>query len=252
MIITIMMLSAMVETVHAQVDYDKNVIKLPVTSMIFNTYGLQYERMLTKKISVAVSGRFMPGLSNLIHDRLESSIDDPNTVRDLQSLELSGNGITPEIRFYLGRHDGPRGFYIAPYASFTNYNIGLHDFAVTLEDDRVPDDYQGELTRRFDLDGKIKGFSGGLLFGAQWRLGKSVYLDWWFLGASYGTANGDLNAISSETLSQEWQDALRDRLENLDVPLLKLEPNVHSKGVDSKISGPWAGIRSGLSIGIKF
>lgn len=252
MILTVMILSAMVGTVRAQSEYDKNVVKLPVTSMIFNTYGLQYERMLTKKISVAVSGRFMPGLSSVIHDRLESAIDDPNTVRDLQSLELSGNGITPEVRFYLGRHDGPRGFYIAPYASFTKYNVGLHDFAVTLEDDRVPDEYQGELTRKFDLDGKINGFSGGLLLGAQWRLGKAVYLDWWFLGASYGTSNGDLNATSSETLTPEWQDALKERLENLDVPLLKLEPTVHAKGVDSKISGPWAGIRSGLSIGIKF
>ncbi|HLW50159.1 MAG TPA: hypothetical protein VKZ78_04245 [Sphingobacteriaceae bacterium] len=237
---------------YDRADYDKNVVKLPVTPMIFNNFGLQYERMLSKKISLAVSGRYISGMSPIIRGRIESSIDDPTTVKDLNSLTLSGSGFTPEVRFYLGRHDGPRGFYIAPYASFSNYRIGLHEFEVRLENDQVPDEHQGELTKKFDLDGKIKGFSGGLLFGAQWRLGKSVYLDWWFLGASYGSANGNLNAISSENLPQEWQDALRERLENLDVPLLKIDPSVHSKGVDSKISGPWAGIRSGLSLGIKF
>lgn len=251
MALIVMMLFALPGKSLAQSDYDKNVVKLQLTPLAINTFGVQYERMLSKKISIAVTGRYTTKLSDMILDRIESSIDDPTSIRDLRSLDLKGSAITPEIRFYMGRHDGPRGFYVAPYVSYSNYDLGLPNFQIKMEE-QAPDGSTVELTKLIDLDGKVKGFSGGLLLGAQWRFGKSVYLDWWFLGASYGTASGELNASVNETLDQEWQDAIKERLENLDVPLIKIEPTVHAHGVDSKISGPWAGIRSGLSIGIKF
>lgn len=249
LLLMVMILTIIGPKVQAQQhDYDKNVLKLHLSPMLLNNYGLQYERMLGKKISVAVSGRFMPQGPVPFLDKLESIIDDPATFSDLQSLQMGGAAVTPEIRFYLGRHDGPRGFYIAPYTSFSRYNLRLDDFLLTITDE----DTQTELRKEMDLQGSIKGFTGGLMFGAQWRFGKWVYLDWWFLGASYGSAKGNLDATVPETLSQEWQDELRDRIEGLSVPMVKFEPTVHAHGVNSRISGPWAGIKSGLSLGIKF
>lgn len=229
-------------------DYDKNILKLHISPITLNNFGLQYERMLGKKISVAVSGRFMPQGPVPFLDKLESIIDDPTTFSDLQTLQMGGTAVIPEIRFYLGRHDGPRGFYIAPYTTFSRYNLRLDDFLLRITDE----DTQTELRKELDLLGNVRGFTGGLMFGAQWRFGKWVYLDWWFLGASYGSAKGNLDATVPETLSQEWQDELRDRIEGLSVPMVKFEPTVHAHGVNARISGPWAGIKSGLSIGIKF
>jgi len=45
---------------------------------------------------------------------------------------------------------------------------------------------------------------------------------------------------------------LRQNLEDLDIPLTNKTYAVNASGATLKLSGPWGGIRSGLSIGIKF
>src|SRR3546814_10101184 len=65
----------------------------------------------------------------------------------------------------------------------------------------------GEETRSVPLDGKLSTITGGLLFGAQWQLSERLYLDWWILGPSYGSANGQLTATTS--LDGDEQQELR-------------------------------------------
>src|SRR5690606_3365476 len=101
------------------------------------------------------------------------------------------------------------------------------------------------------LDGKITGLTGGLMIGAQWKLSKLVYLDWWILGVHYGTSDGEINGRKS--LSPMEQDAIRDELENLeDLPLVDVTTTVDGQGAKAKFSGPWGGLRAGLSIGFRF
>jgi hypothetical protein len=240
------------KNVLAQEDYDKNVFKLQVTPLLYNTYGVQYERMLSSRISLAVSGGYMPSLSSFLKDQLDVFIDDDKTVQDVQSLEMKSFSITPEVRFYVGKKNGPRGFYLAPYLNYSVHDLNMSNFNVQLDYEDVPEDYQGELSRNFNLSGNIKGVTGGLLLGAQFKLGKAVYLDWWILGASYGSGKGKLDVLSTVPLTQEWQDAVQERVDEIDVPMLKIESKVSANGLHSNLSGPWAAVRGGLSLGIKF
>jgi hypothetical protein len=236
----------------AQSDYDRNVLKLQLTPLIFNSYGVQFEKMVNERISIAVSSSYMPSFSNFLKNQVETYYDDPQSLDDLQSLDFKRFSFTPEVRFYLGKKEGPRGFYIAPYLNYSSYQLSLDNFTVTLDSEGVPEEYQGEFSRNFNLNGAIKGISGGVLFGTQFKLGKSAYLDWWILGASYGGSNGDLEVISSQPLSQEWQDAVRDRVNEIDIPFVEINTTVSANGATSTLSGPWANVRTGLSLGFKF
>lgn len=227
------------------VAYDKNVLKLNLTALLFNNYELQYERMIGKKTSVTLSGRFMPygqlpGLSTI-----EGLIDDPEVMTELEKLEFGNTVITSEIRFYLGKKGGPRGFYIAPYARLSNMSLGIDDFEIEDMDDTNPGP-----SRTVDFDGKLRALTGGLMFGSQWRLGQSVYLDWWIIGASFGNSTGSLEAIAP--LSIDEQNDIRQELSDLDVPLVDYTLEVNSNGARLDFDGPFASLRGGITLGIKF
>lgn len=91
--------------------------------------------------------------------------------------------------------------------------------------------------------------------GAQWHLGKSIYLDWWIIGPNYGGGKGDLNFNAA--LSAAEQADLRDQIEELkaDEPFDKIIDSytVNSTVAFIKAKGPWAGIRGfGINLGFTF
>lgn len=102
------------------------------------------------------------------------------------------------------------------------------------------------------LSGKLTGNTGGLLFGVQKALGKHMCLDWWLFRPHYGSSIGDFSGVSSKPLTTEEQNDLRQQLNDLDIPLTNKTVSVTSNGASLKLDGPWGGIRTGLSIGVKF
>jgi len=86
--------------------------------------------------------------------------------------------------------------------------------------------------------------------GAQWKLSKVLYLDWWILGPNYGRSYGDIDGSVALTASE--QQSLRDALDKLDIPLTKITYTVNNSGAAINFKGPWAGIRSGLCFGFRF
>ncbi len=77
-------------------------------------------------------------------------------------------------------------------------------------------------------------------------------LDIWFFGPHYGSGKGNFNGVSSRTLTQEEQNDLRQQLNDLDIPLTNKTVSVTSNGASLKLDGPWGGVRTGLSIGVRF
>ncbi len=231
--------------------YDKNIAKINLLALPFRNISLQYERMVSRKISIALGVRMIPKGKFPMLNAFESSIDD-EAFDELQNFSVSNQAITLEPRFYFGKHDGPRGFYIAPYARYSTYSMGFgnleYTYSVEFEDENGFD-YRDE-TQTIALDGNLNGFTGGLLLGAQWRIGKWVYLDWWIVGPAYGSARGKLSGKAA--LTPEAQSALRQELEDLEIPIVETEAHVDANGARLDIKGPWAGIRSGLAIGLKF
>jgi len=104
------------------------------------------------------------------------------------------------------------------------------------------------------ISGKATGNSVGLLLGVQFFLNKqgSFILDWWIVGAHYGKGKGDFEGKSSQTLNPEQQAQLKTELEDLGIPVIEYTVEANANGASVKMDGPWAGVRSGLSLGYRF
>jgi len=217
----------------------KNIIKLNLPALAFKNISVQYERAIAKKMTVAGTFRFMPKGSIPFKNSIIKLADDPETERQLNNLEVGNMAFIPEIRFYVGKKGAFHGFYFAPFASIARYSANL-----LFEYDDIG------VTKNIPLNGDIKSFTGGLMLGAQWKLSKAVYLDWWILGPNYGSSKGDISG--KKTLTASEQQSLRDELDALDIPLTKFTYTVDGNGANVNFNGPWAGVRSGICIGINF
>lgn len=235
------------QTEKGEDNHKMNIVKVNLMALGLKNYSFQYERVLTKKISFALGVRTMPTGSLPFQDVFVNQLgdDDPDLENDIKNLKVGNFAITPEVRFYLSKKGYGRGFYIAPYYRYAKF-----------KSEEFPVDYESgpTTTKTIKLKGDIATNSGGLMFGAQWHLGKVVTLDWWILGAHYGKSKGTLTGIPSSPLTTEERNNIEAEIEALndEIPLTKITADVTANSVRAIFDGPWAGVRAGLTIGIKF
>jgi hypothetical protein len=225
-------------------DIKKNNVKISLTSLVFNNFQLQYERSLTKRIGVVIGYSFIPKgdvpFKSQINDLTSNNAD---TQGIFENAELGYRAFTPEFRFYLGKGYG-KGFYIAPFYRNLRYDISKVNF-----------EFSSDLVagrENLEMGGELTANTFGLQFGAQFNLGKHIILDWWIVGPHYGTSKGDFAGITDRTLTPFEQNQLQNELDNLELPLGDIEARANQNGATIKISGPWGGIRSGISLGYRF
>jgi hypothetical protein len=217
---------------------DKNLAKINLIGFSING---QYERILNKRFSVALSYKFLP--SGKLFFRGLIPVTDQQARESLDDLVLSNSAITPEVRFYVGKKGFGRGFYLAPFyrsAKFNGKGIGI-DF--TLDN--------GQNTT-FNMEGSIKSSTFGLLLGAQWKIGKNFWLDWQILGPHYGRATGNIIGISTASLSATEQTNLFNALSDINIPFTNEKVTVDANKATLGLTGPWAGLRTGISLGFDF
>ena len=222
----------------------KNLIKVNLTSLPLNNYNGQLERVLGKKISIAVSYRYMPlGNVPLRNNIVTIAQGDANMQKTFDDLLVSNIALTPELRWYPGKKGYGKGFYIAPFIRFANF----HGEGIKIEFTPV-----NGVKDNIALSGDVKSTTYGLMLGAQWFLGKRVCLDWQIIGPHYGKGNGTLSGISSFTLSAAEQGAIRDAANNINIPMTTVSSEVGSNTLKLSLDGPWAGVRAGISLGFRF
>ena len=223
---------------------DRNFIKTNITSIPLKNFSLQYERVISKSVSLALGFRTMPVTTVPLKDIILKAIgDDPETRDILNSATLSNYAVTPEIRFYLSKKGYGRGFYIAPYyryAKFTTNNVKIN----------YTDDFMS--AQSVNISGDLSAHNGGLMFGAQWALGKSICLDWWILGAHFGNGTGTFSGLSSRTLSSNDQAEIKQILNDIDIPFVEKTVSVTSNTIKVVMDGPFGGLRAGISLGFRF
>lgn len=82
----------------------KNALKMNPVSLLVKTGNISYERVVSGKTSAQL-GAFYSGVG-------------------LDHFKYGGFGITPEVRFYLGRNaQALNGVYAAPFARYQNFAI---------------------------------------------------------------------------------------------------------------------------------
>jgi hypothetical protein len=223
----------------------KNFVKFNITSALIKNYSLQYERILSRGVSVAVTFRLMPEGGIPYSDNIIKWFDitDPKTQVVIENTIVGNYAITPEIRFYTGKKRYGNGFYFALFYRYGHY---------TLNNALIPYDTDGGDEVTLDTSGDVSSHTGGFMLGAQWALGKHICLDWWILGPHFGVSSGDMNSLSSGPLSEVDQQDIADELNGIDIPMFEQTVNVTSDKVSMVFDGPWGGIRAGLSIGAKF
>ena len=217
----------------------KNIIKTNLTAYSFRNVNLTYERALAKWFSVSV------GYANMGKGDIPmKSLIPADAKDDFQDIQIGNSSFTLETRFYVGKQGYGKGFYIAPYYRNTNFKTDNFTYELDANGQTIP----------VKISGNAKGNSAGLLIGAQWFLGKKKNwaLDWWILGAHYGSGKGDFRGNSSRPLTADEQAILKSELEGLDIPLVEYTTKVDANGASINLDGPWAGLRSGLSFGYRF
>lgn len=228
----------------------KNAIKVNLSSIAIRNYHFQYERKLVSKLTVNLGLRIMPkgGLPFQSTFEKYGGLDDPNL--QIGQFSIGNTAITIEPRLYLSRK-AMKGFYIAPYARWASFDLGL-PFSYTYDKDPGP--LVNNETKTAVFNGKIKSFSGGLMFGTQFNIAKRLVLDIWWIGGHYGSSSGDLNFVASLP-TQEERDAVRNTINNFDPSPFKIKKpvDVTANGASIESSGPWAGLRGlGINLGFKF
>jgi hypothetical protein len=217
---------------------DKNIVKINLIGFSING---QYERILSKRISVSLSYRLLPSGKFLFRGLIPTT--DPQARESLNNLIVSNSAITPEVRFYLGKKGYGQGFYLAPFfrsAKYGGEGIGI-DF--TLDNGQ---------SATFNMEGNIKTNTYGLLLGAQLKLGKNFWLDWQILGPNYGSATGTITGKSNIALSRNERTSLQNALNDITIPFVTKNISVSPNEAILSLKGPWAGLRTGLSLGFGF
>jgi hypothetical protein len=223
----------------------KNLVKLNVPALFLKNFSFQYERAVGRKISVGLGVRFAPKSTLPFKSKFKDLADDDEVSRQIDNFKTGNFALTPEVRFYLGKKGVFRGFYLAPFARYATYSGELpyeYDYETAT----------GQNTTSLFMSGRINTISGGLMIGAQWKLSRQVYLDWWILGASAGSSTGNLNGTSPTPLSNEEQEGLREALADLNNDFIKTESTVDANGAHVKIDGPWYTVRAGICVGVRF
>lgn len=228
-----------------------NIAKINFSSFLFSNVSLQYERILGKKISVALGLRFMPKgklpLSNTVMSFVsydQSSEESEEGLKDFfNNTKVGGFALTPEFRYYFKK--AGKGLYLAPYLRYGQYNItSLYHYVDNTEGHDITIDFKGKYTN----------VGAGLMLGCQFNLGQRVTLDWWILGPFVGNLKFNLNA-TGYTLSDEEYNAVKDDFDAFEIDFFnyKLEKNLTHSSADLSIKGLSTAIRSfGINLGIKF
>lgn len=218
---------------------DKNLIKVNLVALALKNVTMQYEREISRKTTVALTFRAMPSSTLPFKSVFKSFINDENTKSQVVNFKTGNVAIMPEVRLYLGHQGAYHGFYIAPFLSYAHYSASL------------PYHYNDNGTDKIiPMAGSSDAFSGGIMLGAQWKISNVLYLDWWILGPHFGFSNGSING--KKELSASEQDALKFYLDDFYIPMVTTTNTVDAHGATVDFSGPWAGVRSGLSLGIRF
>jgi hypothetical protein len=243
-------------TTYAQTDslkakkQGKNLLKINLTAIPLNNYSLIYERAIGKKIAFGLGFRFMPEGNLPFLSQLEKELE-ADTYQQIKDFKTSNMAITPEFKFYFGKGVF-RGFYIAPFGRYAEFKGAI---PFSFEYDHDANQSTPDKKSNINLSGKITSTTGGLLFGAQWKLSRLIYLDWSILGPHYGSAKGNIAGTLAELSDPNVRKGLEEELKDLeesDIPLVKIKTTVTNKDARADFSGPWAGVRASIGLGFRF
>ena len=220
----------------------KNFLKVNLLNIAIRNYSFQYERALSKRFSIALGYRLMPegGIPLLSTIENAAGIKEEDVKDALRDVKIKNMAITPELRLYVGKKGYGRGFYLAPFYRYAVYETGR--LPIKVDDDK----------KTINLSGKLTTNTFGLQLGAQWMLSKRISLDWWIIGPQFGTHKSEFTGAQDEEFTESEQQDIDNFFNDFSLPNLNLKTKRDNNSITVSTSGPWAGIRAGLCLGVRF
>lgn len=227
--------------------FRRNGIKVNLFSLLVNNYSVSFERIISRKMSIQIGYRYQP-YKYLMENPIGRFLTKKGAAIDLRyyNFQTSNNALSSDFRVYTGKKYGAQGFYFGLYGRYASFDADNIDYNYITKND---DEYLVPLVSNFN------GFGGGIVMGRQWLIKKRISIDYSF-GFHYGKLNGSL--VSNKDLSGLTNQEKNELQANIEELFIIVNKNylstitVDNSGVTGKISGPFLGIRSGLSIGIVF
>ena len=226
----------------------RTILKANLTGLALGNYSFSAERIIGKHFSLVGGVGYYPTRKLPYSSVIADLAKDEEGYIDM--LQVNNQTLSLEMRFYTGRKGYGRGFYISPY-----YRYGKSGF------DNIQTEYTNDEEEVYDisLNGNLKTHSGGILLGCQWLAGKrkNIVIDWSIFGGHIGYMNGNAFGETSQTLSDEDQQDVKDTIDDTleqylgKIPLFEHTTTVTANSADVNLKGPWAFIRGSLSIGIR-
>ena len=229
----------------------KNLVKMNLSSLFLGNYVVQYERVIGKKSSLAFAVGYAPNAELPFKETLMDNFGDNETAKKaIESTVYTRWTYTLEYRYYLGKA-APKGLYLAPFIRGMNMELE-QDYPFTPSDG---------LQHVATVSSKFNAFGGGLMLGAQWLPKKHWGVDFWIIGAYYGS-NLDAKFHGTDPIGgltpQDMTD-LENVIEGVDLPgytidaTVTQDPSGKPTIVDATLTGNWYGFRgAGICLVYRF
>lgn len=225
-----------------------NQIKVNLATLFWGTGSLNYERKISYRWTVGLTANYRPKgtapfkstLQNIFGEKNKTYLDN---VFDIDQLSYGNISLSPEVKVYLGKAGAFKGFYIAGFVKYEDIGID-YDYPFVYET-------QGHSFETIlPLKGDLTAWTGGIYIGHQWQLGENWYIDWQIIGGNFG--GGSLKISAFRTLSQYEQEKIKSFAEEIQDQFSDVNYEVNNQGARIWGNIPWAGLRTGLSIGYAF
>ncbi len=219
----------------------RNIIKLNLLALPARSFGVQYERIVGPRTSVAAQLRFMPKGPIPFVSIYENL--DPTNNSDWLEAKIGSFAFTPEFRYY--SRGVLRGFYFGPYFRYRTLNVEYtHNFNPT----------NSAYSIAMAAKGKLTTYATGFLLGQHFTMGSRLSMDIFAFGLQISYTKGSIEASSPVNLSAAYQQQLKNQVErdNDLSPILSRSTITHSRGFSSEVKSVFAGFRGlGLCLGIR-
>jgi hypothetical protein len=211
-----------------------DILKTNISGPLIGEFTLGYERIINNKNTLNIKVGYWkpimsPFFSGTTFEPRQYSYQD-----DQGALEAS-----VEFRFYMGKAESPRGFYIGPY--FRNFNLSA----------QFTDEIEGDI---FDVDAKVHTYGIGAQLGYQWIIKDVFIIDFSFFGAGIDYYNLKL-VYTIPRQGFNYSSIVDDIVNNFeDITYLqnKMKNTVNPKNETTKIPFLFPGFRFSLGLGVAF
>ena len=217
----------------------KNLIKINLSGLIVQQYTLQYERVVNKSQSIALTISVAPNTPLPFKQTLLNDFGgNEDAKRAIETTVFTKYTGTLEYRFYTGGGHAPKGFYIAPFVRYMHMSLS-QDYTFTPSDDKL---HTAHMTSQFGAMG------AGFLLGYQFLFGRHWGIDWWILGPFFGTSiNANFVGTDPQMGDMSAQDLanLKHNIESVSIPGYTVTATVtpSTNTVQAKAVGPYYGAR---------